>query len=56
MLIALGFSPCKAEPDMWMRERDCTHYEYIAAYVDDLAIASINPQEITDVLQNDYNY
>jgi hypothetical protein len=32
----MGFFPCKAEPDIWMR---CVnnHYEYIAMYVDDLA-------------------
>ena len=33
----LGFHPCKAEPDIWMREKDGT-YEYVAVYVDDLAI------------------
>jgi Reverse transcriptase (RNA-dependent DNA polymerase) len=31
----MGFSPCKADPDVWMR--DCnTHYEYALVYVDDI--------------------
>ena len=36
----MGFTPCVAEPDIWLRpneELDC--YEYVACYVDDLAIA-----------------
>ena len=45
---AEGFVPSKAEPDIWMR--DCgDHYEYVAVYVDDLAIASRNPQAIIDM-------
>jgi hypothetical protein len=34
----LQFSPCKAEPDIWMRQNGNV-YEYIAVYIDDLAIA-----------------
>ena len=48
-----GFFPSKAEPDIWMR--DCgDHYEYIATYVDDLAIASKNPQAIIDALETKF--
>ena len=51
----LGFSVCKASPDVWMRPtKDC--YEYIAVYVDDLAIAAKDPKAIVDILQNKYNY
>jgi hypothetical protein len=51
----LGFTPCKADPDVWMK--NCgTHYEYICVYVDDLAIAMRNPQEFIDVLVNDCGY
>ena len=33
------FKPSKADPDIWMRSStDGTHYEYIAVYVDDLAM------------------
>jgi Reverse transcriptase (RNA-dependent DNA polymerase) len=34
----LGFFPCKAEPDIWVRKK-CSIYKYIAVYIDDLAIA-----------------
>jgi hypothetical protein len=39
----MGFFPCKAEPDIWMRRVD-KHYEYIATNVDDLAIGSKYPR------------
>ena len=43
VLRSMGFTPSKAEEDIWMR--DCgDHYEYIGVYVDDLIIASKNPQ------------
>ena len=48
----LNFSPSRAEPDIWMRDAG-DHYEYIAVYVDDLMIASKNPQAIIDSLTND---
>ena len=49
----MNFFPSKAEDDIWMR--DCqTHYEYIARYVDDLAIVSHNPQAIIDDLKKKY--
>jgi Reverse transcriptase (RNA-dependent DNA polymerase) len=40
-----GFTPSKAEGDIWMREGDEV-YEYIAVYVNDLLIAARNPEEI----------
>ena len=45
----MGFFPCKAEPDIWMRPKDGV-YEYIAVYVDDLAIAAFDPKGIADEL------
>jgi hypothetical protein len=51
----MGFFPCKAEPDIWMRHVD-DHYEYIATYVDDLAISSKDPKAVTDTLMNKYNF
>ena len=51
----LGFTPCKADPDVWMKHCG-THYEYICVYVDDLAIAMKNPQEFINVLVNDCGY
>ena len=46
----MGFKPSKADADIWMRKQG-DHYEYIAVYVDDLLIASRNPQEIIDWLE-----
>ena len=51
----MGFTPCKAEPDMWMHSNGDS-YEYIAVYVDDLAIAAAKPQEIINILTNVYNF
>ena len=45
ILPELNFKPSKADPDVWMRpEPGGTCYEYIAVYVDDLAIAAKDPQ------------
>ena len=52
-LRGMGFFPCKAEPDIWMREK-ADHWEYIGTYVDDLAIASKDPQAIVDKLVKEY--
>ena len=51
----LGFFPCKAEPDIWMRRKDNV-YEYIAVYVDDLAIAMKDPKEFTDTLEKKHKF
>jgi hypothetical protein len=42
----MGFVPSKADSDVWMR-KDGDVYEYIAVYVDDLAIAFLAPRCIT---------
>jgi Reverse transcriptase (RNA-dependent DNA polymerase) len=53
-LSAMGFTPSKADADIWMR--DCgDHYEYIACYIDDLMIASRNAQAIIDALEGKPN-
>ena len=51
----MGFSPSKAEADIWMRENDGL-YEYIAVYVDDLLIAAKNPKEIVQTLQERHGF
>ena len=51
----LGFFPCKAEPDVWMR-RNGSRYEYVAVYVDDLAFAMLKPQEFADILMTKYKF
>jgi hypothetical protein len=50
VLRALGFNPCKAESDIWMRLNGET-YEYLAVYVDDLLIAAKDPRAITKCLE-----
>ena len=54
-LRGMGFTPSKAEPDIWMRRVD-DHYEYIGVYVDDLAIVSKNPGAIIETLTNQYKF
>ena len=52
----LKFKPSKADPDAWMRpEPGGTCYEYIAVYVDDLAIAAKDPQAFCNELKKKYN-
>jgi len=51
----MGFEPCKAEPDIWMR-RNGDVYEYIATYVDDLAVAAKDPKSIISALKDKYGF
>jgi len=51
----MGFTPSKAEPDIWLCPNG-SKYEYIAVYVDDLAIAAADPRKIVDVLINHYKF
>ena len=55
VLRSTGFVPSRAENDIWMRDKG-DHYEYIAVYVDDLAIARRDPQAIIDCLVNEHNF
>jgi hypothetical protein len=49
-----GFSPCKAEPNIWMRLNGDL-YEYVTMYVDDLCLGMLDPKSFTDTLQK-YNF
>ena len=51
----MGFTPSKAEADIWMRANGNV-YEYIASYVDDLCIAAKDPEEIIKLLEDKYGY
>ena len=56
ILQELKFKPSKADPDVWMRpEPGGTCYEYIAVYVDDLAIAAKDPQAFCNELKKKNN-
>lgn len=53
----LGFTPCKAEPDIWMRkDKTGKRYEYVATYVDDLTLALADPEEFVKTLQERYGF
>ncbi len=51
----MGFTPSKAEPDIWLHCSD-DRYEYIAVYVDDLAIAAKDPRQIVRILMETYKF
>ena len=51
----MGFVPCIAEPDTWMRKNG-NIWEYIGVYVDDLTFAMKNPQGFVDVLEKKYGF
>ena len=51
----MEFFPSRAEPDIWMRDRG-DHYEYIAAYVDDLLVLSRNAKLTLDALENKHSF
>ena len=55
VLRSMGFTPCKAENDIWMR---CANdvYEYLAVYVDDIMIAAHNPEEIVKSLETQHHF
>ena len=51
----MGFKPSKSDPDIWMKlSKDGSHYEYIAVYVDDLAICMKDQKSFCDTLKEKY--
>ncbi|KAL7574195.1 hypothetical protein ACA910_014870 [Epithemia clementina (nom. ined.)] len=53
----MGFTPSKNDPDNWMRpSKDGKVYEYIAVYVDDLAIAAKDPAKICQILRDKFKF
>jgi hypothetical protein len=54
---AKGFTPYKLEPKIWMRRnKEGTKYEYVAVYVDDLALAMEDPKTFLDTLTSKYSF
>ena len=49
----LGWKPCKALNDVWMRERD-NIYEFLCVYSDDIIVASKDPKAVFDELEVTY--
>src|SRR5687767_12178778 len=52
-LRAMGFTNSYADPAIWMKEQE-EHWEYIAAWVDDMLICSKESQKIIDTLKKEY--
>ena len=51
----MGLKPSRADPDTQMKHsKDGSHYEYIAVYVDDLAICMKDPKSFCDALKKKY--
>jgi hypothetical protein len=50
-----GWTPCNAEPEMWMRKIGNVH-EYIGVYVDDMALGMKDPLSFTRLLQIKYHF
>jgi hypothetical protein len=48
-LIDMKFTPCKADPDVWLREHEkadgTKYYEYVFVYTDDILALSVDPVE-----------
>ena len=51
----MGYFTSKSEKDIWMRDKG-DHYEYIAVYVDDLMIASKDPDSTIKMLMEKYHF
>jgi Reverse transcriptase (RNA-dependent DNA polymerase) len=49
-LMDMGFSPSKADPDIWMRDAG-ESYEYVCSYVDDLTAIMKEPKAFIDELE-----
>ena len=55
ILHQIGFKPSKTDTDIWMKSsKDGNHYEYIAVYVDDLAICTNDPNAFCDTIKEKY--
>ena len=55
ILHQMGFKPSRADPDIWMKSsKDGSHFEYIAVYVDNLAICMEDPKSFCDTLKEKY--
>ena len=56
IILDMGFTPCKADPCVWIMKAKCaTKYEYVAIYVDDLLIACSCASEFILTLKRNHN-
>ena len=49
ILLSLGFKPCRAGVSIWIRMNKDT-YDFIAIYVDDLFVVSLDPESIISAI------
>ena len=54
-LCMIGFTPCKADTDVWMRAMDGI-YEFIWVYVDDLMMAMKDLAAFCELLKSEHGY
>lgn len=54
-LRSMGFRPCKADHDLWIRDRG-DYYEYVAVIVDDLLIFSKTPEDVIEPIKQVCGY
>jgi hypothetical protein len=52
-LLRLGFKKIKYDPDLWMVNKS-SHYEYLATYVDDILIRSMDLMAVIKSLERSY--
>jgi hypothetical protein len=50
----MGYTPSKADTDLWIKRHPDGHYEYIANYVDDVISFSKDPMKIIEEIRKDY--
>jgi hypothetical protein len=59
-MIDIGFKPCVADPDVWMRAATKVngdkYYEYVLIYVDDNLACFMKPQKIMETLAGVYRF
>ena len=55
VLRKMGYFPCKADPDLWIIDKE-THYEYICVYVDDLIVISKDLMSVIGEIKKVGNY
>ena len=51
----MGFSPSRADPDLWIKQNVQTgKYEYIATYVDDVKMVGNEPELYLNIIKSKY--
>ena len=53
-LTRLGFTPSRADPDLWIKRNEDGIYNFIATHVDDLIIVSKNPEEYLSLIEQEF--